>query len=55
MKVFLIGTRQDQSQYEIDPKVEIGPRMTIADFERIGRTITMMLQKDCVVVHAQKS
>ena len=55
MKVFLIGTRQDQSQYEIDPKVEIGPRMTIADFERIGRTITIMLQKDCVVVHAQKS
>jgi hypothetical protein len=55
MNVFLVGTRADKSQYEINPKVEIGPKMTIADFERIGRTITMMLQKDCVVVHAQKS
>lgn len=55
MKVFLVGTREDKSQYEVDPKVEIGPRMTLAEFERIGRTITVMLQRDCVVVHAQKA
>ena len=54
-RLIITGTNKNREQYNVDPQVEVSPRMSTEDFARIGRIVVSMLRKDCEVVHVREA